>query len=157
MRLRKATTQDVDSVVSLILAMLQDMASYGSHTLNEEGQVSSRLRARFTDVSEEENHVFLLAVQEGAEEEIVGVVEASTVSAYDVFRPKLVLHIHSIYVRPNHREQGLGRMLLEAALGWGKGKACQEAELNVLVSNPARRLYESLGFEVFELEMRLEL
>jgi len=45
--------------------------------------------------------------------------------------------------------------LLEAVLEWGREKGCAEAELNMLVSNPARRLYEKLGFKEFQLEMRL--
>lgn len=156
MILRKATVHDADFVVTSILVMLQDMASYGGHTLNEESQVRSQLRAHFVDALEKGDHLFLLAVLE-AEEGPVGVIEASVVSPYDIFRPKSVLHIHSIHVKPNHREEGIGRKLLEAALEWGKEKACQEAELNVLVSNPARKLYESLGFKAFELEMRLKL
>lgn len=38
-----------------------------------------------------------------------------------------------------------------------RGRGCVGAELNVLASNPARELYESVGFEVSELKMRLEL
>ena len=69
----------------------------------------------------------------------------------------LVLHIHSIYVEPSHRGEGIGQRLLEAVLEWGRGKGCVEAELSVLARNPANKLYENAGFEVFELEMRLGL
>ncbi len=157
MELREATIRDIDSVVNLIKAMLQDMVSYGGHALNKGGEISLQLQTHFLDVSEKEDHIFLLAVSEGTEEETVGVIEASVVCPPEIFQPKSVLHIHSIYVEPSHRGEGIGQRLLEAALEWGRGKGCVEAELNVLARNPANKLYENAGFEVFELEMRLEL
>jgi GNAT superfamily N-acetyltransferase len=157
MKIREASIRDIDSVVKLITAMLQDMASYGGHVLKEGVELSLQLRAHFTDVSRKENHIFLLAVQQGTKDGPIGVVEASLVNLDEVFQPKSVLHIHSMYVKPSYREEGIGRRLLEAALEWGKWKGCTEAELNVLARNPARKLYEEAGFMVFELEMRLEL
>jgi GNAT superfamily N-acetyltransferase len=99
----------------------------------------------------------VVATVGGGEEEPAGVVEASVVSPEGVFRPKAVVHIHSLYVKPGYRGEGIARRLLEEALDWGRGRGCLEAELNVLAKNPARRLYERAGFEVAELEMRLEL
>jgi hypothetical protein len=47
--------------------------------------------------------------------------------------------------------------LLEGALEWGRTHSCVEAELSTLCGNPARRLYESLGFVAAEVEMRRPL
>lgn len=157
MKLREATVQDIDAVVDLVTAMLQEMASHGGHALDEEARARSLLRTRFTDGLEKEDHVYVVAPVEGEEEELAGMVEASVVSPYGVFRSKSVVHVHSLYVQPRYRGQGTGRRLLEEALDWGRGRGCVEAELNVLAGNPARRLYEGEGFEVFELKMRLEL
>lgn len=153
--LGKATVQDTNVVVHLIEAMLQEMTSHGGHALEDD--VTPKLRARFTESLQTEDHVYLLASTAGPAEEPVGVVEASVVSPYQIFRYRPVLHVHSLYVKPHYREQGIGRMLLRAALAWGRERGCEQAELNVLPANPARRLYESLGFQVFELKMRLEL
>jgi GNAT superfamily N-acetyltransferase len=154
--LREATIEDIDSIVDFIKAMLHELVSYGEHAPNEESQIDSHLRTRFTTGLEKEDRTVLIAALEGAEEP-VGIIEASVTDLHEIFRPKSVLHIHSIYVEHNHRGEGIGRRLLEAALEWGKGMGCVEAELNVLVGNPARRLYESAGFEAFEVKMRLEL
>jgi ribosomal protein S18 acetylase RimI-like enzyme len=156
MELRKATVRDIDSIVKLVTAMLQDMAVTGGYALNEERHVHSQLRDNITDSLQKRDRVVLMAVPEAAEEP-VGMIEASVTSLPGVFWPRSVLHIHSVYVEPRHRGQGMGRRLLEAALEWGREKGCAEAELNVLARNPARGLYESAGFEVFELKMRLEL
>jgi GNAT superfamily N-acetyltransferase len=157
MKLREATVQDVDAVVDLVTAMLREMASYGGRALGEEAQVKSLLRTRFTDSLEKDNHAYLLAPVEGAEEELAGIVEASIISPYAVFQPKPLVHVHSLYVLPRYRGERIGRRLLEEVLDWGKRRGCTEAELNVLACNPARELYESLGFEIAELEMRLDL
>lgn len=157
MKLREATVQDIDAIVDLVTAMLQEMASYGGHAPDKEARVRSLLRTRFADSLEKEDHVYVVAAADGGEEELAGMVEASVVSPCAVFRPKSVVHVHSLQVQPRYRGQGIGRRLLEEALDWGRGRGCVEAELNVLAKNPAHKLYESEGFEVSELRMRLEL
>jgi ribosomal protein S18 acetylase RimI-like enzyme len=157
MKLRQATVQDSNTVVHLVKAMLQEMASYGGYALEEEAQVKSLLRARFIDSLEKEDHLYVVASLGGQGEELAGIVEASVVSPHSLFRPELRVHVHSLYVRPPYRRQGIGRRLLEEALDWGRVKGCRAATLHVLARNPARELYESLGFGVAELGMRLEL
>jgi GNAT superfamily N-acetyltransferase len=141
----------------MIITMLQEMTSHGGHALNKIDRVAAHLQARFTDSLEDENHVHLLAVVERPARQLVGVVEASAASRPPISRPSLILHVHALYVAPDHRRRGIGRDLLEAVLAWGRARGCAEAQLSVLTENPARKLYESLGFEPFELEMRLAL
>ena len=46
------------------------------------------------------------------------------------------------------RRQGIGRALLDAAVGWGRENGIRKLELHVFPWNePALRLYESYGFE----------
>ena len=57
------------------------------------------------------------------------------------------LHIQSIAVHPRHRRRGLGRHLVEEALGLGRRAGCRVALLEVRESNAiARGLYLSMGF-----------
>jgi GNAT superfamily N-acetyltransferase len=155
-KIREASGTDVDVVVDLITAMLREMASYSNRELDRKDRVQSHLRRRFLDSCKKQHHAYLLAAV-GDEDELAGTVEVSLVSLDRIFSSRLVLHIHSLYVWPRHRRQGVGRMLLEEALEWGRGIGCVEAELSVLPQNPARQLYESMGFEISELEMRLDL
>lgn len=154
--LQEATPQDIDTLVGYFQEMLRAMASYGGHALIENDQLDVKVRAHFAEL-QSEDRVCLIAVQAEGEQNPVGVVDATIEKPYDVFKPKPVLHIHGVYVEPDHRGEGIGRRLLEAALEWGREKGCVEAELNTLVGNPARNLYERMGFKVFELEMRLKL
>lgn len=155
MKLREATIHDVERVVELVTAMLREMAAHGGRALNDEERVRAGLRERFLGSLEKDDHVYLFGLAEGRRER-VGIVEASVRSPYEIFRPKSVVHIHALYVKTRHRSQGLGRRLLEEALRWGRDRGCSEATLSVLAGSPARELYERMGFQVFELEMRLE-
>lgn len=55
--------------------------------------------------------------------------------------------IENIAVTSNHRREGHGRRLVEAAISAAKERACQSVWLEVRESNrAARQLYKSLGF-----------
>ena len=88
---------------------------------------------------------FLLEVFD--DEQIVGevVINDSGMSGYI---PEHVLVY--IAVHENHRGKGIGRMLLEKAI-----KVCEgDVSLHVEYDNPAKRLYERVGFTSKYAEMR---
>jgi len=59
------------------------------------------------------------------------------------------LHINNLAVAPDHRGAGAGTALLEHVLAEGRRLGAKRASLEVRRSNdPARRLYERLGFQV---------
>lgn len=59
-----------------------------------------------------------------------------------------------MYVRPFARRSGLSRRLVEAVLAYARVRV-ELIQLKVVATNvPARRLYESLGFEVYGIETR---
>jgi len=156
MKFRRATAQDTEVVVDLVTAMLKEMAVYGGRALSEDRLVRDRLYEHFLDVLEDDDHLCLFGLARGAGEP-VGIVEAGLRHPHDIFRPALVVHVRALYVEPCYRGEGRGRRLLEEALSWGRDRGCAEATLSVLMGNPAWALYEGVGFEPFELEMRLEL
>jgi ribosomal protein S18 acetylase RimI-like enzyme len=52
----------------------------------------------------------------------------------------------SIYVSPDHRRQGIGRDLLKRFIADAKRRKTHNATLGVQSQNPARLLYEKMGF-----------
>jgi GNAT superfamily N-acetyltransferase len=55
-------------------------------------------------------------------------------------------HVASLFVEPRLHSQGLGRVLLEHAEAWIRDDGHERADLNVLESSPAVRLYERCGW-----------
>jgi [ribosomal protein S18]-alanine N-acetyltransferase len=65
------------------------------------------------------------------------------------------MHVHNLAVEPAERRRGLGRLLMELALDWGRRRGARRAFLEVRPSNAAAvALYGSLGFRTVSLRRR---
>jgi ribosomal protein S18 acetylase RimI-like enzyme len=63
-------------------------------------------------------------------------------------------HVFLVYVRPEHRRQGIARSLMQVAEDWARGRGDRQIGLQVFVSNqPAVNLYERLGYGVQAVSM----
>ena len=68
-------------------------------------------------------------------------------SAVDQVRGDRHAHIFLLYVAPEHRRRGIGTALMRQAEDWARERGDRQIGLHVFCQNqPARRLYESLGF-----------
>ena len=54
--------------------------------------------------------------------------------------------LEDLFVSADARGRGLGRALVEAAFERARARGCARIELDTGEGNPARRLYEELGF-----------
>jgi GNAT superfamily N-acetyltransferase len=58
-----------------------------------------------------------------------------------------VAHVYAMWVAPDARGAGVGRALLEAVVGWARGRGCERLVLRVTETNgTARRFYAACGF-----------
>jgi GNAT superfamily N-acetyltransferase len=151
--IREALPEDAPVVTRFIRLMLEETASMGGHRVAKADEEWKRIQGMIEDGINSKDHVYLLADVGDPPQIPIGVVEAQIVTLGDVFEPKKVLHIRSVYVLDNHRRKGIARALLRAVLDWGRSVGCAEAGLNVLSRNPARTLYEKLGFRTFGIKM----
>lgn len=63
-----------------------------------------------------------------------------------------------MYVSPDHRGQGLNKLLVDALHDWAREQGLTEVRLTVYPGNePAIRAYEKQGFKPYLVEMRLGL
>ena len=88
----------------------------------------------------------LLAKDEG---EIAGAVVMNKTGMESYIPENILVYIA---VHKNHRGKGLGKELMERAINAANGSIALHVEPN----NPAKRLYERLGFTNKYLEMRLQ-
>jgi aminoglycoside 6'-N-acetyltransferase I len=154
MRIRKMSRQHINTAARFLQKMVNEMTSFGGLATQEPDRVLGWFRDHIHTHLEMPNHLFLMAEGDSATGEPIGILEASISKRHPVFLPRSSLHIHSIFVLPDQRRSGVARRLMEAAFDWGRKNGCVEADLNVLQRSPAKLLYEQLGFEVFQHEMR---
>jgi GNAT superfamily N-acetyltransferase len=167
-QIRHATQHDFAAIIRFVQAMLSEMYALNTHAppdyteawLDFESRIVQTLRceddgaARYLCAA---NHLLEIAETIGGDAAPIGLIDASILPPAAIFRPARTLHIHALYVLPTCRRRGVGAALLRATIDWGQEHQCLRAQLSVLPHNPARRLYQALGFTAFGLEMRKEL
>lgn len=91
-------------------------------------------------------------------DELVGSGYAKIVSAKAYQKYELYAHLGFMYVSPEHRGQGINKLILEALLRWARDRNITEVRLEVYDQNEsAKKAYSKAGFKPNLLEMRMEL
>ena len=155
--IRRAAATEAPTIARFLRDLLVEMVPLGGPPVAAEPDLWSRLEREIREGLEGKGHLHLLAQVVDPVPTPVGWAQARVVGRPPVYEGARVLHIHAVYVSPPYRNRGIGRALLEAVLEWGRSIGCTEAELNVLIDNPARSLYRDLGFSAFEIEMTRKL
>jgi len=167
-QIRRATQHDFATIICFVHAMLSEMYELKQRELSDRAEAWLDFESRVLQVlSCDENgdhtypcaadHLLEIAETIGGEVLPIGLIEASILHPVPIFRPEQTLQIHAVYVLPQYRRRGVGTALLRTAIGWGQQQHCLCARLSVLPHNPARRLYQELGFTRYGLEMRREM
>lgn len=75
-------------------------------------------------------------------------------TAIDQVRGERYAHIFLIFVRPEHRRQGVGQGLMQIAEDWAKKRGDRQIGLQVFIGNqPALNFYHHLGYVSQSLSM----
>lgn len=167
-QLRRATQHDFATIIRLVHAMLSEMYALSSRELSDQSEAWLGFESRVLQaLSGDENggprdacaddQLLEIAEAIGGTVLPIGLIEASILHPVPIFRPEQMMQIHAVYVLPRYRRRGVGTALLRTAISWGQQRGCLRAQLSVLPHNPARRLYQELGFTVYGLEMRKEM
>lgn len=155
--IRHGTAEDSKLITDLIRCMVTEMALYGGHTVNDSPEVWSSMAELVKANSIRKDYIYLIASFRSPVLTTVGFAAANVESPDNIFAAVKRLHISAVYTDPNVRRQGIARQLIQKALDWGRRMNAEEADLNVLVANPSRRLYEHLGFQEHEISMVMKL
>jgi GNAT superfamily N-acetyltransferase len=167
-RIRHAAQHDFAIIIRFVHALLSEMYALGKRRLSDHTEAWLNFESRvLQSLSCGEDgahaypcaadHLLDLAETTGGEALPIGLIEASILQPAPIYRRVQTLHIHALYVLPAYRRRGVGTALVQAAIAWGQQRHCLRAELSVLPHNPARRLYQALGFSAFGLEMRKDM
>jgi|WetSurMetagenome_2_1015567.scaffolds.fasta_scaffold220208_2 ribosomal protein S18 acetylase RimI-like enzyme len=152
--IRFADKTDSDMLVQFTRALLDETRAFGGHEVNAD----EMFWLKFYDIIKERindpDRLFIMACRKGRS---VAYLEGQIAGIQDIFTPKRSFHINGVYVDPGSRRLGIAEGLVQKALQWAKEHGCHEADLNVLVGNHAKVLYDKIGFKTFQYEMRIKL
>jgi ribosomal protein S18 acetylase RimI-like enzyme len=137
--------------------MVADMALYGGYAVSQSAEAWAAMAEQVRVSCGRPDHIYLIASQGSPVQTTAGLVAAYINPLEDIFAAKTRLHLSTVYTLPEVRRQGVARRLIEVVLAWGRQMKVDEADLNVLAANPARRLYEGLGFQAYEISMVMKL
>ncbi len=151
--IRHGTEEDTILITGLIKNMVKEMALYGGHMVNDSPEVWSSMAEQVKENATHPEHIHLIASSGTPTQTTVGILVGNIEQSESIFVAKPRLHISAIYTVPTARGQGVAKRLIQKVLEWGQRMNASEAHLNVLMANPARRLYEHLGFQVDEISM----
>ncbi len=128
------------------------------HTLYDEVYATApdaeKVMRRFlADLSSSGHSCLFVAERNG---EVVGFLSGELREGSPAFKPKTWAAVEDIYVSPDHRSLGIGRVLFQECQEWARNKGANGISLQVAAGNArARKFYEALGFrEVSVYEVR---
>jgi GNAT superfamily N-acetyltransferase len=84
---------------------------------------------------------------EGSKPVLVGYAVGMVQEPPPIFEPEMYIFISDLYVRPEHRRQGIGKSLVEKIRGWGWVKGIMRFSLALPAGSKASELYAKLGFQ----------
>ncbi|MGB8955261.1 MAG: GNAT family N-acetyltransferase [Tumebacillaceae bacterium] len=146
MEFRKATPEETEYILEHCAQSLHE----GTRGL----MVADRERALeiTKPVVEQRNGYYLVAVDGG---EVRAWVLVGT--ARDFFTEQSCGFIYDVYTLPEGRRQGLAKRLMQLAVEQLREAGHPVVRLNVFAGNPARTLYEELGFTELSSVLSLKL
>jgi ribosomal protein S18 acetylase RimI-like enzyme len=121
------------------LRALQDAPHAFGSTYTKESQFTELEWIKRVERWNGESGVGFLALDQGTACGIAG----SFLDQNDATRA----HLLSMWTAPTHRQQGIGRLLVNDVLNWARGRNARTLQLMVTSNNePAIRFYQRLGF-----------
>jgi GNAT superfamily N-acetyltransferase len=146
-KVRRATSADLETVIALRLALLRE---YSEHPIYGRLRADAEERARpiFAAQLDSDHEAILLAEEDAV---VVGVIRCVETAASPLLIPDRYCYVSSVYVRPEARRHGVLRALLQRAQDWCRERGLTEMRLhNVGSRESTAAAWDSLGFEVVE-------
>ncbi|MDX2213026.1 MAG: GNAT family N-acetyltransferase [Oculatellaceae cyanobacterium bins.114] len=160
MLIRPATVDDIPAVlpmVTKICALHQewDNAKYGFLPDPEQ-----RYQPWLIAQTKEPKSVFMVAEDDTPRHppQLVAFLIATTEAEIPIYQIQEYGFIHDLWVEPDYRHTGIGRLLVKRAIAQFNQMGVQQIRLDVAVANEgAKRLFQSCGFRFSISEMLIEL
>jgi len=144
---RQATITDLDTVISLRLALVREHSNNPVYR-RMRSDAPQRARALYTAQLRSEHEAIFLALRASVAVGILRIVESAGSVLLD---PPRYGYLSSVYVAPNARRRGILKALMSAAEDWCEARGLDELRLHSASDNPlSNATWDALGFNVVE-------
>jgi GNAT superfamily N-acetyltransferase len=148
---RDARFDEIGYVIEMTRLMVCEMERYGGRQATSDETAWNGHAAWIVAELKADNLKCLIA--EAADSNRIGLGGARINTLEGVFAPTKIIHIGILFVLPSFRRKGVASKLISEMLDWGKSAGGDYFDLNVLVGNPARSLYQKFGFSDAAINM----
>ncbi|WP_281195657.1 GNAT family N-acetyltransferase [Halorubrum sp. F4] len=149
---RHATSEDAEELIELWHGFTDHLSEYDDRYRHKENADERWIRYFENQLVDSKYGTVVVAEAESSGE-LIGVLEARVMGDHPIFRLQDHGYINGHYVEPDHRGQGVGKALLEAAEEWFAGPPHEVEFFRIDVlegDDEAAALYDELGFEPVE-------
>ena len=152
--IRTAGPDDAEEIMSLWNGYADTLVDFDERFTVEEGG-REKWQSYFTNsLVESSRGDILLAERDG---ETVGALEARVIGGHPVFNFGKHGMVYGHYVHPEHRGEGVGKALIEAAEAWFRDKDMPFWRIDVLHGVEEEELYREYGMKPMEVTYEKEL
>jgi ribosomal protein S18 acetylase RimI-like enzyme len=148
---RDARFDESKYITEMTRQMVSDMERYGGRTPSTDASAWDKHAVRVAEELKTSNSKYLIA--ENSNGTRIGVGAARIDILEGIFAAKRIVHLSVVYVLPSFRRAGVGSQLISQLLKWGDNVGGDYFDLNVVVGNPAKLLYEKFGFSDVAVNM----
>ena len=148
---RRAVVADLDTVIELRIALLRE---YADHPIYGRLRSDADVRARpvFLQQLQSSDQAIFLAARDGR---VAGIARCVDSRGSPLLTPDRYCYVTSVYVKPEHRRQGVLSALMRQVETWCRERGLTEMRLHNSTLNAATRAaWDQLGFAINE-EVRL--
>jgi GNAT superfamily N-acetyltransferase len=138
-------------IMEMTRLMVCEMERHGGRPATTDETAWNEHAVRIAAELKTDNFKYLIA--EAADSNRIGLGGARINTLEGVFAPKKIIHISVVYVLPSFRRTGVASELISQMLDWGRHAGGDYFDLNIVVGNPARSLYQKFGFSDAAINM----
>jgi len=152
--IRTADADDAEDIMSVWNGYAATLADYDERFVVEEGG-REKWQSYFTNSLVESSRGDVLLAE--VEDSVVGALEARVIGGHPVFNFGKHGMVYGHYVHPEHRGEGVGQALLEAAESWFEEREMPFWRIDVLHGVEEEELYQEYGMKPMEVTYETEL
>lgn len=142
---RRARPDEVDELLAMWNVLQQDQGEF--RLFPRVADAEQRMRKVFEAATADQEEQCVLVVDDGGEIAGIALVSVREQSAHSMSEARVV-ELSSVVVRPDARKGGIGRMLVDAALAFGRERGAEYMSAKIFTRNvEALAFWERMGFE----------